>query len=483
MPPYSLADPPVLAFLVLPAAIAGLFVWGTAAAWRRTGQAASSGGAAVRAAAGALIWMGVTLALADRGTFTNWNATPPPFALLVVAIIALGVTIAFSPVGARLAHLPLWTLVAVQAFRLPLEIAMHALVSRGIMPEQMSYTGRNFDVLTGASAVIVAVLVAARVGGRRLVTAWNVGGLILLVNIVVVAILSTPKFAAFGPDRLNVFVFYPPFVWLPAVLVLAALAGHLIVFRALALIACLLLFVAPASAQRADTTAPRFEVASIKEIQHDDPRRLLCGLPPVERSGNRVHIFLAQLCGLIRVAYDVGEFQVTGIPANRGVGAANYFEIEALVENGGAPGVDGVRPMLRTLLAERFQLQVRREPVEMPVFVLVQESGRKATAPCPDLQRGSGYGAGRIVSCTPPLPMARFAQFLSNATGRMVVDKSGLEPFSFELRWQPDSAEPQPDSPPSLVTAIREQLGLRLEAQRAPVDSIVVTRAERPTPN
>ena len=55
----------------------------------------------------------------------------------------------------------------------------------------------------------------------------------LLVNIVMVAILSTPRFAMFGPDRLNVFVTYPPFVWLPSVLVLAALAGHLIVFRAL----------------------------------------------------------------------------------------------------------------------------------------------------------------------------------------------------------------------------------------------------------
>ena len=483
MPAYSLADPPVLAFLVLPAAVAMLFVWGTAAAWRRTGATVSSGRAAVRAASGALIWMGVTLALADRGTFLNWDSTPPPFALLVVAIIALGVAIAFSPVGGRLAHLPLWTLVAAQAFRLPLEMAMHALVSRGIMPEQMSYTGRNFDVLTGASAIVVAGLVAAGVGGRKLVTAWNVGGLLLLVNIVVVAILSTPRFATFGPDHLNTFVFYPPFVWLPAVLVLAALAGHLIVFRALALIACLLLFVAPASAQRAEAVGPRFEVASIKEVQHDDPRRLPCGLPPVERSGTRVHIYLAQLCGLIRIAYDVGEFQVTGIPENRGVDATNYFEIEALVENGAAPGIDAVRPMLRTLLVERFHLQVRRQAVEMPVFVLVQEPARKATAPCPDLQRGSGYGGGRILSCTPPLPMARFAQFLSSATGRMVLDKSGLEPFSFELRWQPDSAEPQPDSPPSLFTAIREQLGLRLEAQRAAIDSIVVTRAERPTPN
>ena len=121
--------------------------------------------------------MGVTLALADRGTFLNWNATPPPFALLVVAIVALGVATAFGPLGARLAHLPLWTLLAAQAFRLPLEIAMHALVGRGIMPEQMSYTGRNFDVLTGASAIVVAAIVATGVGGRKLVAAWNVAGL------------------------------------------------------------------------------------------------------------------------------------------------------------------------------------------------------------------------------------------------------------------------------------------------------------------
>jgi hypothetical protein len=112
---------------------------------------------------------------------------------------------------------------------------MHALVSRGIMPEQMSYSGRNFDVLTGASAIVVAALVAAGVAGRKTVMVWNVAGMVLLVNIVVVAILSTPRFAMFGPDRLNVFVFYTPFVWLPAVLVLAALAGHLIIFRALRL--------------------------------------------------------------------------------------------------------------------------------------------------------------------------------------------------------------------------------------------------------
>jgi small-conductance mechanosensitive channel len=234
MPAYSLADPPILAFILLPIVVAILFVWGTAIAWGRTGQPAAAG-AAVRAAGFTLIWMGTALGLADRGTFRNWDATPPPFALLVVAIIALGASIAFSRLGARLAHLPLWALVGVQAFRLPLELAMHALVSRGIMPEQMSYSGRNFDVVTGATAILVAGLVAAGVAGRRLVLAWNVLGLVLLVNIVVVAILSTPRIAAFGPDRLNTFVTYPPFVWLPTVLVLAALAGHLVIFRALSI--------------------------------------------------------------------------------------------------------------------------------------------------------------------------------------------------------------------------------------------------------
>ena len=59
-----------------------------------------------------------------------------------------------------------------------------------------------------------------------------VGGLALLVNVVVVALLGTPRFRYFG-DHLNVWVTYPPFVWLPAVMVLAALAGHLVIFRAL----------------------------------------------------------------------------------------------------------------------------------------------------------------------------------------------------------------------------------------------------------
>jgi hypothetical protein len=129
---------------------------------------------------------------------------------------------------------PLWALVGIQGFRLPLELAMHAMYTRGIMPEQLSYSGRNFDIVTGAAALVVAALVYAGRASRRLVLAWNVLGLLLVINVATIGILSTPRFGLFGADRLNVFVTYTPFVWLPAVMVLAAVAGHLIVFRALA---------------------------------------------------------------------------------------------------------------------------------------------------------------------------------------------------------------------------------------------------------
>lgn len=149
-------------------------------------------------------------------------------------MVALALVLAFGRVGARVApFIPLWGLVAIQSFRLPLELAMHALVARGIMPVQMSYSGRNFDIITGATAIVVAILVKRGYAGRRLVAIWNVVGLALLVNVVSVAIASMPLLRMFGDDRVVTFVTYPPFVWLPAVMVLAALAGHLVIVRAL----------------------------------------------------------------------------------------------------------------------------------------------------------------------------------------------------------------------------------------------------------
>src|SRR5688572_17882335 len=158
MPPYRLSDPVIAAFILIPLALLTALVWATNEAWRRGGAApakARRGGVIVGAATA--VWMALTWAAAASGFLRQWDRTPPPFAFLVLGVILVSFALSFSPAGTRIAqHIPLWALVAVQSFRLPLELAMHALVERGIMPVQMSYSGRNFDIVTGATAVIVA---------------------------------------------------------------------------------------------------------------------------------------------------------------------------------------------------------------------------------------------------------------------------------------------------------------------------------------
>jgi hypothetical protein len=235
VPDYAYSEPAVLAFIVLPLALAVAVSGGVWYAWRRSGESpAAAARATLLTALGCASWMAITWGAAERGTFRQWDRLPPSLAVLVVLIAVIAFRLALGDVGRRLANeVPLWMLVGVQGFRLPLELAMHRMFERGIMPEQMSYTGRNFDIVTGISALVVAALVAANRGGRVLVAVWNVAGLALLVNVIGIGFLSTPIFAMFGPDRLNVWITYPPFIWLPAVLVLCALTGHLIIFRAL----------------------------------------------------------------------------------------------------------------------------------------------------------------------------------------------------------------------------------------------------------
>jgi hypothetical protein len=101
------------------------------------------------------------------------------------------------------------------------------------MPPQMTWTGSNWDIATGATAVIVAGLAAADRAPRWLLWAWNLLGIALLVNVLVVALRSLPMFHAYGdePRLVNTWVAFPPFVWLPAVLVAAAITGHIVLTR------------------------------------------------------------------------------------------------------------------------------------------------------------------------------------------------------------------------------------------------------------
>jgi hypothetical protein len=112
---------------------------------------------------------------------------------------------------------------------------MHGAARAGVMPVQMSFEGRNFDVVTGASAAVVAALLLADRAPRWLVVAWNGLGAALLANIVVIAVASTPLVHAFGTDpaALDSWVATAPFVWLPTVFVTCAIAGHIIIARRL----------------------------------------------------------------------------------------------------------------------------------------------------------------------------------------------------------------------------------------------------------
>lgn len=184
--------------------------------------------------AGAVAWMGITFAAAASGVLA-FGPLPPPITFVLAPMVVGAFILARSKLGERLATgIPLAALVGVQAFRLPLELIMHRAYAEGVMPVQMSYAGYNFDILTGASAVVVSALLMATRMPLWGVKLWNWVGSILLLNVVVIALLSTPTpIRVFQAEPANVWITQAPFVWLPAVMVFCAFLGHMLVYRRL----------------------------------------------------------------------------------------------------------------------------------------------------------------------------------------------------------------------------------------------------------
>ncbi|HEX2204327.1 MAG TPA: hypothetical protein VHG91_13545 [Longimicrobium sp.] len=223
---------PLLAasFAAMALALAALFVL----AVRRTAPEPRRGRDTLLAAAGIGAWLALVGGAAAAGRLT-FDGRPPTMMVLVAATVVLAVALGGSRVGGRIAAgVPLAALVGAQAFRLPLELMMHRAYTEGLMPVQMSYSGRNFDIVTGATALVVAALLAAGRMPRWGVAAWNVVGTLLLLNIMAVAVLSTPTpLRVFAGEPANVWIAAFPWVYLPAVMVPAALVGHILVFRRL----------------------------------------------------------------------------------------------------------------------------------------------------------------------------------------------------------------------------------------------------------
>jgi hypothetical protein len=212
-------------FIATVAAIIAVLVW---AFHRLQGQRY-----AVYALLGSMLWLALSGGAALSGVLADFSARPPAFALLLSASLLLTCSLAFSAVGDRMVTvLGIVPLIAFQVFRLPVELFLHGMYQAGIAPVQMTYAGLNYDILSGLSAPIVAYLAWRGILGRRGILIWNLAGLALLATIVTVAILSAPfPFRQFHNEPANTFVTHFPYVWLPAVLVQAALLGHLLVFR------------------------------------------------------------------------------------------------------------------------------------------------------------------------------------------------------------------------------------------------------------
>ena len=221
------------AFVGIVAAVAVMVVVGTQAAGPRLREAPVYTARWARATAlGLLAWLGVTAALSASGVLEA-PVLPPRALFFMVGINLAAVLFAASRAGARLAAgLPIAALVGFHAFRLPLELVLHRWYAEGVVPVQMTYVGRNLDIVTGLLALAIGGWLWRRGPSRPLVWLFNLVGFALLVNVATIAVLSSPvPFRAFWNDPPVLLAFHAPYGWIVPMCVAPALAGHLVIFR------------------------------------------------------------------------------------------------------------------------------------------------------------------------------------------------------------------------------------------------------------
>ncbi len=198
---------------------------------------------------------------------------------------------------------------------------------------------------------------------------------------------------------------------------------------------------------------------------------------------------------LIAAAYDLNPHEISGGP---GWAGSDHFDILAITPGDVRPTHDEQMKMLRNLLSDRFKLTFHREQKIFSIYQLELASGgmklkpSTAAADDPPALISTVYPQ-RIVLPARNATMGDFASLLQRAVlDRPVVNKTGLSGrYDFDLTWAPDESQFGGDVPvasadapsPPLFTAMQEQLGLRIEATRGPVDALVIDTAERPTAN
>jgi uncharacterized protein (TIGR03435 family) len=236
-----------------------------------------------------------------------------------------------------------------------------------------------------------------------------------------------------------------------------------------------------------------FDVVSIKPSDPLSERQRI-GISP----GGSFEAIGVRLSDMIQQAYNLRPFQLLGAS---GWMETDRYEIHTKDEKPG-PSEEDLAKMtpeqqkafrdqfsakLQALLADRFQLKAHRETKEMPVYILtVAKSGSKLQTSPDDGKPGGGLSSrrtddGKRELVGHKLTAAGLARFLSGQIGRSITDQSGLTgKYDFKLVWAPDMGD---TTGPSLFTALQDQLGLKLDSSKAPVEVVVVDSAQKPSEN
>jgi uncharacterized protein (TIGR03435 family) len=278
-----------------------------------------------------------------------------------------------------------------------------------------------------------------------------------------------------------------------------------------------LLGLSPAIHAQSPASSPQFEVASIKPNTGGGRNRMIRMAP-----GGRLNVENLPLKFLVRIAYDVKEFQISGGPSWID---SDSYDVTAKAESNFSP--DEMRPMLQALLADRFKLAIHRETKEAAVYELTAAKGGIKLAaskegsctkfdpksPPPALPRPGdkppnfcgNIRVGRGLIDASGITMDRFLMVLSDMLGRTTIDKTGFTGnFDVHLEFTPDEATPgaafgpagpggpgDPGKPvpsgdstgPNVFTALQEQLGLRAVPAKGQVEMLVIDHVERPSEN
>jgi uncharacterized protein (TIGR03435 family) len=233
------------------------------------------------------------------------------------------------------------------------------------------------------------------------------------------------------------------------------------------------------------TQTPSFDVVSIHPHSPDDSR-FRVRMPTNGQFGATGAV--AKL--VLMVAYDVQESQIVGGGSWLD---SEKWDIEAKSDRGHEAGVEETRRMLQNMLEERFALRIHREMQQRPAYILTIAKGGPKFKAQPD-GRTNYLITGNSISLERG-DLAHMVQLLSTALGRPVIDRTGLGGiYDLSLKWDDapiadggllglDAPAAPENDRGSIFTAIQDQLGLRLESQRAPVDVIVIDQVERPSAN